>query len=101
MTNFRLFQEFADDNFEFDENGIKFSKWAENTVLKGESNFSFSRSVFKRLLLKTRKNQGLFGKGLKKNNCICSTLTFIFQGTPTFVCVAQRHLYSKRTNIYL
>ena len=28
-------------------------------------NFSFSHSVFKRLLLQTRKNQGLFGKGLK------------------------------------
>ena len=28
------------------------------------SNFSFSRSVFKRPVLQTRKNQGLFGKGL-------------------------------------
>ena len=28
------------------------------------SNFSFSHSVFKRLVLQTRKNQGLFGKGL-------------------------------------
>ena len=28
------------------------------------SNFSFSRSVFKRLVLRTCKNQGLFGKGL-------------------------------------
>ena len=28
------------------------------------SNFSFSHSVFKRLLMQTRKNQGLFGKGL-------------------------------------
>ena len=37
-TNFRLFQtkEFADDNFKFDENGRKLSKWAENTVGKGE-----------------------------------------------------------------
>ena len=32
------------------------------------SNFSFSHSVFKRLILQTRKNQGLFGKGL--NTCI-------------------------------
>ena len=32
------------------------------------SNFSFSCSVFKRLLLQTRKNQGLFGKGLI--NCV-------------------------------
>ena len=28
------------------------------------SNFSFSHSVFKRLILQTRKNQGFFGKGL-------------------------------------
>ena len=28
------------------------------------SNFSFSHSVFKGLILQTRKNQGLFGKGL-------------------------------------
>ena len=37
--NFRLFQlkEFADDNnFKFDENGRKFSKWVENPVGKGE-----------------------------------------------------------------
>ena len=35
---------------------------------KGEilatSNFSFSQSVFKRLVLQTLKNQGMFGKGL-------------------------------------
>ena len=30
------------------------------------SNFTFSHSVFERLVLQTRKNQGLFGKGLKK-----------------------------------
>ena len=40
----------------------------ENTVGKGEifvtSNFSFSHSVFKRLILQTCKDQGLFGKGL-------------------------------------
>ena len=37
-TNFRLFQieEFADDNFIFDENGRKLSKRVENTVGKGE-----------------------------------------------------------------
>ena len=28
-------EEFADDNFKFDENGKKFSKWVENTVGKG------------------------------------------------------------------
>ena len=29
-------KEFADDNFEFNENGRKFSKWEENTKGKGE-----------------------------------------------------------------
>ena len=37
-TNFRLFQteKFADDNFEFNENRRKLSKWVENNVGKGE-----------------------------------------------------------------
>ena len=30
------FKAFADENFEFDDNGRKFSKWLENTVGKGE-----------------------------------------------------------------
>ena len=30
-------KEFADDNFKFDENGRKLSKWVENTVEKGET----------------------------------------------------------------
>ena len=29
-------KEFADDNFKFDENGRKLSKWVENTVGQGE-----------------------------------------------------------------
>ena len=42
----------------------------QKTLLEKEellvmSNFSFSHSVLKILLLQTRKNQGLFGKGLK------------------------------------
>ena len=61
-------EEFADDNFEVDGNGLRFYKRIENTVGKEKllvtSNFSFSLSVFKRLVLQTRKNQGLFGKGL-------------------------------------
>ena len=38
MTNFRLFQteDFADNNFKFDENGRKLSKRVENTVGQGE-----------------------------------------------------------------
>ena len=29
-------KEFADDNFKFNENGRKFSKWVEDTMGKGE-----------------------------------------------------------------
>ena len=36
----------------------------EKEKLLDSSNFSFSHSVFKRLVLQTRENQGLFGKGL-------------------------------------
>ena len=71
LDSFKL-KEFADDNFKFDENGRKFSRRVENTVGKGEiahyklvmSNFSFSLTVFKRLVLQTHENQGLTGKGL-------------------------------------
>ena len=38
--------------------------WEKEKLLV-TSNFSFSHSVFKRLVLETRKNQGLFGKGLR------------------------------------
>ena len=61
-------KEFADDNFEFDENGRKLFKTVEKKLWEKEkllvtSNCSFSHSVFKRLLLQTGENQGLFGKG--------------------------------------
>ena len=66
-------KEFADDNFSFDENGRKFSKNVENTGGKGEiaryEQFLLPPpppSVFKRLILQTRKNQCLFGKGLRQ-----------------------------------
>ena len=69
-TNFysSKLKEFVDDNFKFDKNGRKFSKWVENTVGKGEiANIKqclLFLGVFKRLLLETGKNQGLFGKWL-------------------------------------
>ena len=50
--------------FEFNKNGRKFSKRVENTVEKGE--IAIFHSVFKRLVLKTRKIQGFFGKGLSQ-----------------------------------
>ena len=46
-------------------NGQK-TLWEKEKLLV-TSNFSFSHSVFKRLVLQTRKNQGLFGKGLGDN----------------------------------
>ena len=67
---FSKLKEFSDDDFEYGENHRKFSKQVEKTLWEKEkllvtSNFSFSHSVFKRLVLQTHKNQGLFGKGLK------------------------------------
>ena len=61
-------KEFADDNFKFDENFIKFSERVEDIVGK-KSNYSlraislFSTVFFERILLKIRENQGLFRKG--------------------------------------
>ena len=40
----------------------------EKEKLLVTSNFSFSHSVFKRLVLQTSRNQGLFGKGLMNKN---------------------------------
>ena len=58
----------ADDNFKFDENSRKFSKRVENTVVKEKllvrSNFSFSHSVFQRLVSQGRQKVSLCGNGL-------------------------------------
>ena len=43
-------------------NALK-TRWEKEKLLV-TSNFSFSHRVFKRLVMQTRKNQGLFGKGL-------------------------------------
>ena len=60
-------KDFAHNNFEFDENGRKLSKQVENTVGKREiarsSNFSFSHSVFKRLVSQKRQKVSLCGNG--------------------------------------
>ena len=47
---------------ESSSNGLK-TLWEKEKLLV-TSNFSFSHSAFKRLVLETRKNQGLFGKRL-------------------------------------
>ena len=47
-------------------NGLKKKKTlGEKEKLLITSNFSFSHSVFKRLVLQTHENQGLLGKGLE------------------------------------
>ena len=48
--------------------GLK-TLWEKEKLLV-TSNFSFSHSVFKRLVQKTRKKQGLFGKGLTRYHTI-------------------------------
>ena len=76
LDSSKLF-EFADDNFKFDENGGKLSRRVENTGKRRKvlitSSFSFSYSVFKRLVLQTRKNKGLFEKGLNTWNQVYSS----------------------------
>ena len=58
-------KEFADDNFKFDDNGRKLSKWAENTFGKGEiaryEQFLLSPLCFKK---------GLFPRGAKRCHCV-------------------------------
>ena len=49
---------------ESSQSGLKMPWEKEKLLVK--SSFSFSRSVFKTLVLQTRKNQGLFGKGFKQ-----------------------------------
>ena len=60
--------DFAHDNFKFDEQGRKFSKWVENTVGKGEiaryEQFRFFPTVFsKDLSCRHVKTRACLGKG--------------------------------------
>ena len=76
LDSSRLYK-FAYDNFKFDKMSES-SQIGERTLGEKEkllvrSNFSFSRRVFKRLVLHTRKNQGLFGKGLTNSSLSIQT----------------------------
>ena len=55
-------------------------KHCEKEKLLVTSNFSFSHSVFKRLVPQTRENQGLFGKGLmsSKDDIVSYKINVIF-----------------------
>ena len=61
-------KEFADDNFKFDENGRKLSKWVENTVGKGEivryEQFLLFPQCFQKVLSQGRQKVSLCGNGL-------------------------------------
>ena len=61
-------KEFAVDDFKFEENSRKFSKWVENTVRKGEishhEQFLLFQWCFQRLVMQTHETQGLLGKEL-------------------------------------
>ena len=64
-------KEFEDNNFKFDENGIKFEKPVENTVGNREiaryEQFLLFPQCFQKTLLLTLKNKGLLGTlGLMK-----------------------------------
>ena len=68
ILDYSKLEKVADDDFKLDENDSKFSERGENIAGKGvicpegekillvTSNFSFSQSVFKRLVLQTHKN---------------------------------------------
>ena len=57
----------ADDNFKFDENSRKFSKWVENTVGKGEIARYELRAISP---LPTVFSKGLFPRGVKRSHCV-------------------------------
>ena len=58
-------KEFADDNFKFNKNGRKLSKWVENTVGKGEIARYEQFLLFPRFFQK-----GLFPRGVKRWYCL-------------------------------
>ena len=71
FSDFSKLKELTDDSFKF-ENVWKFSKWYKTLWVKEKllvaSNFSFFHNVFKRIVLQTRKNKGLFRKGWRKRS---------------------------------
>ena len=100
-TNFIFFQteRFADDNFKHDENGRKFSKIVENTLGKREiaRNFSFSYSVFKRLVLQTHKNKGLYGKGLNIfYRAVKIEFLILHKTTKSYPCPHWKHWHTTK-----
>ena len=71
ILNWSKLKEFADNNFSFDKIGRKFSNRVENTGKRRNcwlrAISPFPTEFFKRLVLQTHKNKGLFWKRL---NCL-------------------------------
>ena len=88
--DFSKLKEFTDDNFKIDESGRKFFKREENTVGKAEI---ACYSVFKRLVLQTHKNQGLFGKGLISNKIEMQEM-----GEKAEICTNTAMIYGFKRN---
>ena len=71
MINLRLFhiKDFADDNYELDENGGKLSKLVENNVGKGEiaryKQFLLFQQCFQNNCAAARKTNGLVWERVK------------------------------------
>ena len=62
ILDFSKLKELADNNFKFNENGRKFSKWAENTAGKGEIS-PFPTVFSKHLYCRHVKTRACLGKG--------------------------------------
>ena len=75
-------------------NGLK-TLWEKEKLLV-TSNFSFTHSVFKRLVLQTCKNQGLFGKGLSQVQKTESMSHRLQRFVVTFHC----HLHHNFLEVY-
>ena len=79
-TNFKLYssklKEFPDDNFKFDETGIKLSKRVENTVGKGEI------ARYEQLLLLPHCFQNACFPGASKGVIVLEKTNFIARVTP-------------------
>ena len=70
-------------------NGYK-TLWEKKKLLV-TSNFSFSYSVFKRFVLQTRKNQGLFGKGLMVSAVVSWCLSSGSKKVKTYQKAIEHH----------
>ena len=69
-------------------------KLREKEKLPVMSNFSFSHTDFKRLVLQTRKNQGLFGKGF---NIIHVFYTSLYKITSkALICFEGKGKYANK-----